>query len=139
VFNRETTDMIGRVPIPAGSNFSNVLITNVGDMVIKGYEVTLNFNPIRRADFDWNFGVNLTHVNSEVKQLTKNGDPNFVVSALDIAGGVGNRIGRNAVGQPLNSFYTFQQVYDANGMPIEGVYVDRSGEGGSVISNEDNK
>ncbi len=35
------------------------------------------------------------------------------------------------MGFPSNSFYVRQQVYDANGRPIEGVYVDRSGDGTS--------
>jgi iron complex outermembrane receptor protein len=33
----------------------------------------------------------------------------------------------------------FEQVYNAEGKPIEGLYVDRTGEGGTVISNELNK
>ena len=35
----------------------------------------------------------------------------------------------NAVGQPASSFYLYQQVYDAAGNPIEGVYVDQNGDG----------
>jgi len=45
----------------------------------------------------------------------------------------------NNIGFPANSFYLFQQVYGANGMPIEGLYVDRSGEGGNVTANDNNK
>src|SRR5690606_35768007 len=40
---------------------------------------------------------------------------------------------------PANSFFVFQQVYDASGNPIEGLYVDQTGEGGSVISNDANR
>jgi iron complex outermembrane receptor protein len=40
------------------------------------------------------------------------------------------------VGYPSRSFYLFEQIYDVNGNPIEGLYVDRTGEGGTVISNE---
>ncbi len=35
----------------------------------------------------------------------------------------------NAVGYPASSFYLYQQVYDENGAPIEGVYVDQDGNG----------
>jgi iron complex outermembrane receptor protein len=35
----------------------------------------------------------------------------------------------NQVGFTPNSYYVYQQVYDANGKPIEGVYVDRNGDG----------
>jgi iron complex outermembrane receptor protein len=33
------------------------------------------------------------------------------------------------VGQSINSFYVYQQVYDESGKPIEGLYVDRNGDG----------
>jgi iron complex outermembrane receptor protein len=36
---------------------------------------------------------------------------------------------RNKVGEPVNSFYVFQQVYDEAGKPIEGLYVDRNADG----------
>lgn len=139
VFSRETKDLIGSVPVPAGSNFSNFLTTNVGDMKITGYEIGLNYNPVRTADVDVNFGVNFTRLNSEITKLTKTDDPDFFVSTGGISGGVGNNIQRHIVGEAPFTFFTFQQVYDANGMPIEGLYVDRTGLGGSVISNENNK
>jgi iron complex outermembrane receptor protein len=56
-----------------------------------------------------------------------------------IGGGVGNFIQNQRVGYPSNSFYVFQQVYGSNGMPIEGLYVDRTGSGGTVTSNNLNK
>ena len=46
-----------------------------------------------------------------------------------IWGGVGNYIQINSVGYPVNSFYVSQQVYNTNGKPIEGLYVDRNGDG----------
>src|SRR5690606_4229288 len=42
-------------------------------------------------------------------------------------------------GFPINSFWVLQQVYDAEGMPIEGLYVNRSGENSPVSSNNNNK
>ena len=35
----------------------------------------------------------------------------------------------------MNKFYVFQQIYDANGYPIEGLVVDRNGDG--QITNDD--
>jgi hypothetical protein len=61
------------------------------------------------------------------------------VNGGGIAGGVGNMIQRHEVGYPAFSFYTFKQVYSAEGKPIEGLYVDKTGKGGSVTSNEKNK
>jgi iron complex outermembrane receptor protein len=69
-----------------------------------------------------------------------NDDPDYPgVPVGGIAGGVGNFIQNNNVGFAANSFYVFQQVYGANGMPIEGLYIDRSGQGGNVAGNELNK
>ena len=88
----------------------------------------------------WNVGVNFTHNQNKITKLTKTDDPNYPgVDVGGIAGGVGNLIQNNRVGFPVNSFYTFEQIYDVNGMPIEGLYVDRTGNGGEVISNNLNK
>lgn len=52
-----------------------------------------------------------------------------------ISSGTGNTVQVQKVGSPANSFYVYQQVYDQNGKPMEGVYVDRNGDG--KISEED--
>ncbi|MEZ4847133.1 MAG: hypothetical protein R3B93_00570 [Bacteroidia bacterium] len=41
----------------------------------------------------------------------------------------------HSVGFPANSFFVYEQVYDDNGVPIEGLYVDRNGDG--MISLDD--
>src|SRR6185295_17958702 len=48
-------------------------------------------------------------------------------------GNVGNTtagtIQAQKVGYPRSSFYAFQQVYSADGKPVEDVYVDRNNDG----------
>ena len=44
-----------------------------------------------------------------------------------ISGGTGNNVQLIQVGYPMRSFYLYQQVYDKQGNPINGVYVDRAG------------
>lgn len=140
VYKRVTDDMLNFVPIAAGSNFSNFLTTNVGSMENKGIEITLNTTPVKTDNFEWNFGVNLAHNKNEITKLTLLDDPSYTgVNTGGIAGGVGNLIQNQQVGYPVNSFFVFQQVYDSKGNPIEGVYVDRSGEGGNVTANLKNK
>jgi iron complex outermembrane receptor protein len=46
-----------------------------------------------------------------------------------ISGGVGNTCQIQSVGYPINSFFVYEQVYDNDGNPIEGLYVDRNGDG----------
>ncbi|NJM25946.1 MAG: hypothetical protein HC859_11155 [Bacteroidia bacterium] len=96
--------------------------------------------PIATNDFTWNIGFNFTHNENKITKLTKTDDPNYAGVAVGlIAGGVGNFIQINKVGFPVNSFYVFEQIYDTEGMPIEGLYVDRTGDGGQVTSNNLNK
>ena len=140
VYQRETKDLINTIPIPAGSNFSNFLTTNVGDLENSGYEISLTGQIAVQKDFRWNLGVNFTQNTNKITRLTKIDDPTYQgVAVGGISGGVGNNIQIHTVDYPANSFYVFQQVYIEQGDPIEGLYVDRTGSGGEVASNELNK
>ncbi len=137
---RKTEDLISTVPIPVGTNFSNYLTTNVGTLENTGVEVMLNTKPVITNDLVWTFGVNVSYNQNQITKLLLTDDPKFTgVATGGISGGVGNFIQNHSVGFPANSFYVFQQVYDKNGFPIEGLYVDRSGLGGNVAGNELNK
>jgi TonB-dependent starch-binding outer membrane protein SusC len=139
-YHRETKNLLNNIPIPAGSNFSNYLTTNVGDLENRGFEITLNAKVVQTENIDWRIGFNLSRNINKITKLTKIDDPNYPgVSVGTISGGVGNTVQKHQVGYPANTFYLFEQVYDTEGKPIEGLYVDRTGEGGNVVSNELNK
>lgn len=53
----------------------------------------------------------------------------------DIGLGTGSTAMCHQEGQPMYSFWVYQQAYDADGKPIQGVVVDRDGNG--VIDNAD--
>jgi iron complex outermembrane receptor protein len=137
---RESRDLINTIPIPAGSNFNNFLTTNVGNLENRGVEVTLNAKAIKTNSVSWDIGFNLSHNKNKITKLTATDDPNYQgINIGGISGGVGNTVQNNNVGFPQSSFFVFQQIYDANGRPIEGLYVDRTGNGGNVVSNQLNK
>ena len=140
-YKRKTNDLIAYIPIAAGSNFSNFLTTNVGNLDNNGVELSLNGELIATKDLTWNLGFNFSYNENKITKLSKTNDPNasYAPTSSLINGGVGNYIENIAPGYANNSFYVFQQVYGANGMPIEGLYVDRTGQGGVVSSNEANK
>jgi hypothetical protein len=140
VYQRETRDLINFIPIAAGSNFSNFLTTNVGNLENKGVEITLRATPVATTAMTWDVGLNFTRNINRITKLTKTDDPNYPgIDVGGIAGGVGNFIQNHRVGYPANSFYVFEQVYNTEGMPIEGLYVDRTGNGGAVASSNLNK
>ncbi len=129
-YRRETKDLINFIPVPAGTNFANAIVTNVGDLENTGVEFALNLNPIKKKDLYWDFGFNVAMNNNKITRLTATEDPSYVgVLTGGIGGGVGNTIQIHSVGSPASSFYVYEQVYDETGNPIEGEYVDRNGDG----------
>ena len=136
IYRKKTKDLLNFITVPAGSNFTNGLLTNVGDMKNEGIEVSLNAGILKNRKTTWDFGVNVTYNKSEITKLTLLDDPTYPGQLTGgISGGVGNTIQINSVTYPRNAFYVLQQVYDSKNKPIEGLYVDRNGDG--IINNSD--
>lgn len=133
---RKTKDLINYVPISAGTNLSNYVTMNVGDLKNTGAEFSMNFVPVQNKDWRWDFGFNLSWNKNKITKLTASDNPDYVgVATGSISGGTGNNIQLHKVGYAASSFYVYQQVYDTNGNPIDGAYVDRNGDG--VINDKD--
>ncbi|MCF0198465.1 MAG: TonB-dependent receptor [Bacteroidaceae bacterium] len=133
-YYRVTTDLINRVSVPAGTNFKNMVTSNIGSMVNQGVELQLNAVAIDTKDWTWDLAFNATYNRNEITELI-GGDETYMVETGGISAGTGRCVQMHAVGHPMSSFYVYQQVYDAKGMPIEGVYVDRDGNG--IINESD--
>ncbi|MDG5766142.1 SusC/RagA family TonB-linked outer membrane protein [Balneolales bacterium ANBcel1] len=130
VYHRETKDLLNVIPVPAGSNFTNRIISNIGSLEVQGIEFDLTGALIATEDTYWEIGFNVSHNVNEITKLTTVDDPSYIgVETGGIAGGVGNNIQIHTVGHARNSFYVFEQVYDEDGNPVEGAYVDRNGDG----------
>jgi TonB-dependent starch-binding outer membrane protein SusC len=138
LFRKDTKDLLNYIAIPNGVNFSNFLLTNVGSMQNDGIELTLNYAVIEGSDLNWNVGMNFTSINSEITKLNLTDDPSYPgVNTGNI--GVDAFIQNHQVGYPAFSFYPYQQVYDESGRPVEGLYVNRSGDATTVYGNIRNK
>lgn len=136
VFSRKTKDLVSVVPIALGANFANSLLTNVGNIESKGFEVTMNFIPVRNQNTQWDIGFNVTYANPKITKLLINEDPNFAGNNVTVIGGsIGTTAQIDAVGYRPKSFYMYQQVYDQNDKPIEGLYEDMNRDG--VINEKD--
>jgi iron complex outermembrane receptor protein len=133
-FKKYTSRLLADVQVPAGE-FSNKNIKNVGEMETDGIEFLINVNPVKTEDFSWDFSFNVAHYNPKV---TKFNDvaPGYMIAQGDISGGVGNKVQVHAVGYTPFSFNVYQQIYDTNGKPIEGAYVDRNGDGKIDVSDK---
>lgn len=129
-YYRKTKDLLNTVAVPGGSNYNNQLLTNVGNLVNKGVEFTLTAHPIVSDTWNWDISYNVSYNKNKIEKLTFNDDPNYVgVIQNGIDGGTGTNITIQQVGKPFNSFYVYEQIYDQDGKPMEGYYVDQNGDG----------
>ncbi len=131
VYKRVTDDLLNSVTIPSGSNFSNRLMTNVGSLENKGAEVSLNLEAISSKDVSLSFGFNVTYNENKITKLLLTDDPTYI-GVLEGGDSFTGALQVTRVGYPAHSFFMNKQVYNANGNPIEGLYVDLSGLGGTV-------
>ncbi|MGM9823476.1 MAG: SusC/RagA family TonB-linked outer membrane protein, partial [Muribaculaceae bacterium] len=126
-YYRKTTDLISSVSVAAGTNFGNYLVKNIGSLRNYGIEASINARPIVTKDFTWQINYNVTWNDNKITKLTTGSD--YALTGDDISAGLSNKVQVNKVGYPANSFYVYQQVYDEEGRPIEGLFVDRDGNG----------
>lgn len=129
VYQKNTKDLLAFVAYPDGANLSNFGPRNFGDMQIKGVELSINTDLIKKNDLNWNINFNANYQDRKITATAVDGTgaPGFATGG--IAGGVGNTIQIHSTGYAPNSFWVYEQVYGTNGKPLEGVYVDRNGDG----------
>ncbi|WP_020526953.1 SusC/RagA family TonB-linked outer membrane protein [Flexithrix dorotheae] len=129
-YQKNTSDLLSNITVPAGSNLTNIILTNIGSLENKGVEFTINSVVISKPDVTWNLGFNISTNKNKITKLTNFEDPDFKgYPTGGISGGVGNNIQINRVGEPINSFYVFKHKRDANGNPLlDGVDHNEDGE-----------
>lgn len=128
-YHKKTKDLLVTIEIPVGTNYSNQLLTNVGNMENRGIEGSINIQAIKSEHFNWDLGFNMTVNESKVTNLTLNDNPGYQLAAGWITGGTGNVIQYHTVGLAPYQYFVYKQVYDQQGMPLEGVYEDLNGDG----------
>lgn len=127
---RHTYDLLNDITTPLGSNFSNTVITNVGDMENKGVEVNLSFVPIETKDLHWDINLNGTWQDTKITKLSNVPTEDYLgVRVGSNLSGTSGYSSLYRVGYAPYTYHLFQQVYDSNGNPIENALVDRNGDG----------
>src|SRR5690606_21987986 len=107
---------------------SDLLTTNVGETTSKGIEVALDGALIQTENFSWNMNYNISFQDLEITRLSLGNNPEFFIPRGDISGGVGNRVQIWKEGYDPSTFLVYRQVYNNEGIPIEGAYVDVNGD-----------
>ncbi|APZ47769.1 SusC/RagA family TonB-linked outer membrane protein [Polaribacter reichenbachii] len=126
---KQTNDLIASSIVDPFTNFGNRINANIGNMENRGLEFNINATPIRTDNFEWSVNYNISLNDNEITQLSVD-QPQGGIST-----GVGNNVQVHREGETANSFYVFQQVYGADGKPLEGVFVDRNND--NTINDDD--
>lgn len=129
LYKKITNDLIAFAAVDPFTNFGNRIDKNIGDMENSGFEFMMNTIVAENNNLKLNLGFNVTLNENKVTYLP------FDQPTGGISGGVGNNIQQHTEGQTPNSFFVFEQVYDDNGVPVEGEFVDRNQDG--LINNDD--
>lgn len=135
-YQKHTKDLLSDVSIVAGTNFTNIATSNVGEMKNEGVELSLNAVAIQSKDFSWELGYNITWNDSKITKLTARYNPEYPgLNAGSSSYGGGVVLQKHQTDHMPSTFWLFQQVYDKDGKPIENALVDRNGDG--MISDAD--
>ncbi|MEN9700515.1 MAG: hypothetical protein RLZZ301_1713 [Bacteroidota bacterium] len=139
VYQKNTHDLLATVPVPAGTNFTNEILTNVGAMQNRGIEVSINTGLIAKKDLRLDWMVNATYNKNQVQKLSQVLDttsPGVLIGG--IGGGIGNTIQAHQIGYPTYTFFVLEQQYDQQGHVIEvGSQADIDINGDGVITTAD--
>ena len=126
VYKRDTKDLLSALPLYPGQGLSNEIVSNVGEMTNHGVEVNLGITPVRNQSLEWNINTNFAYNYGKVTNLK---DATSIPGGGGLPVGTGVQLARHAVGQQPYSAWVFQQVYDSNGRPVAGVFVDKNNDG----------
>ncbi len=130
-YYRKTTDLLCTPTIPGGMNFDNAMMLNAGSLKNTGIELAISGKPLLTNDWLIELGANMAYNKNKISELYGGRD----MIEAGMTAGTDQTVTYHKVGQPANSFWVYQQVYDASGRPIQGVYVDRNADG--VIDEND--
>ena len=128
---RKTTDLFSTPTIDAGRTFDNAMLLNAGSLKNTGFEVAITGRPIQSNDWFVEISANAAYNKNKITELY--GGRDMIEAGMQV--GTNEAITYHKVGKPANSFWVYQQVYDENGRPVQGVYVDRNADG-SIDAND---
>ena len=122
VYSKTSNDLIAYVAEGSLQNFRTAGFQNIGSLTSKGAELNINYKAIETANSSLNFNYNIAYNDIKIKDL---GGLDFFQGSVGLD--VYSQIHQERLAP--NTFWLYEQVYDAAGKPLEGVYVDRNGDG----------
>jgi iron complex outermembrane receptor protein len=120
IYQKITSDLLAVVPVAAGTNFTNEILTNVGSLSNTGIEFSFNAGVFANKDSRLDIMGNASRNINRVIKLSQIEDENSVgVQVGGISGGIGNTIQVHRVDYPTYSFLVYEQLYHEDGSPVQ--------------------
>ncbi len=117
-YYKRTDDLLLTVNVPAGTNLTDRVTTNIGEIENEGIELTVSATVLDRNKLNWQVSANAAYNRNEVLNISAISGSGILTGG--ISGGVGNQVQIIRVGEAVNSFFLFEQQFDSNGTPIDG-------------------
>lgn len=100
VFNKSTTDLLLKVPLPLSAGGEDDPYSNAGKIINRGFEMMLNYNGSHK-DFSYSVTGTLSHIKNEVRELATGSQ---VLTGSSATHG-GSAVTYTKVGYPIYSFF----------------------------------
>ncbi|QCX37448.1 SusC/RagA family TonB-linked outer membrane protein [Aureibaculum algae] len=124
IYKRFTDNLLMEdVRVSAGSNFSDTLDQNIGEMESNGVEFSLGAILLRTDDLEWSVNANFAYNNSKIKKLTiyEGAPEDTYIKTGSIGSSRYSQI--HKVGNTPYTYFLAKQVYDdETGKPLDGVF-----------------
>ncbi|MEM9143884.1 MAG: SusC/RagA family TonB-linked outer membrane protein, partial [Bacteroidota bacterium] len=104
-YNTTTDDLIFGFVIPEATGFSSIL-SNIGEVKNTGFEASLNINPLRTDNFNWNLGIVFATNQNEITALP--GQDNNDNGLVDVNAGSFNDQFLE-IGESIGAIYNYEQ------------------------------
>ena len=139
LYSKITSDLLATVSVPAGTNFTNQVLTNVGGMSNKGVELNFNIGLIQKRDLRTSLSANFTYNENKVTKLSLIEDTTSIgIQVGGISGGIGNTVQVHSINNPTFSYLLYEQLYDDDGAMIQvGEQANSDVNGDGVVDNAD--
>jgi len=128
-------DLFNALIIPQGSSYNHTLLTNGASVQNIGMDFSIDLIPVRSETLTWKFRYSCSFVKNKILSLGDNIDPDYIqynlyriyIQPLQV----------NQAGYSPNSYLVYKQVYNTDGSPVEGLYVDADQDGNADYYNYD--
>ena len=132
-FVKDQKNQIDNIPTVPGTGYPGML-TNIGDVRSKGFEIGLTINPIRTKDWNWDFSGSFTRYKATITRLSDKFAP---------AGYVFADYGRNekvkiAVGEEIGNMYEQNPILTVKSGQYKGMHL-LDGSGGEFQTSGDER